>query len=121
MEAPQEPEKAPTLVVTAEQIDAGVDLIHRTGLGVGKMLMLEHGDVPRLLVSAGCRSLEQLIEFYDKTKEKQDVTGRARLQLQIRTLADNLHGALEEALGMVTAVRASLTPPDEAPATEETK
>lgn len=117
--APLEPgapaDVAPQVAITQDQIDAGVDLIHRTALGTAKILLLEHGDVPRLLVSASCRSLEQLMEFYAKTRESQDVTGRARLQLQIHTLAGNLKGALVEALDMTEKVIASLPVVEEEP------
>jgi hypothetical protein len=106
------------VVATVQAVDRTVDMIAIVAAAAGRVLCLGAEDTPRLLVSASCRMLEQLIEQYGRRVEAAeagriawDLADRGRRRQEILTAADDLVTALQAGLEMAGTIRASVEGP----------
>lgn len=85
-----------------------IDAMQMSALAMGKILDLSAEDIPRLLISASCRGLERLIEFYERHKGTASLTDQAKMRAQIYDTADAMRNALREGLETTESILSSL-------------
>lgn len=106
---------ASPLIATIQAVDRTVDMLSITAAAAGRILALGPDDTPRLLVSASCRLLEQLIEQYGRRQEAAeagriawDLADRGRRRQEILTACSDLIVALTAGLERAEQIRASV-------------
>lgn len=79
----------------ARAIVAAIDATHMVSVIVARLTGVPTAEIPRLLVSAACRSVEKLAEF---DQERLSETHRAQLAGMVEHTAKDLRRALAEGL-----------------------
>lgn len=91
------------------QLALAVDAIHMTAVSISRVINLPVEGVSRLCISAGCRSLDKLMERYEDARHNPERAAElARLQRAILATAEDLHAALAEGSKMAEQLRAMI-------------
>lgn len=95
------------------QMHTAIDGVQMMALATGRIVQIDAADVPRLLVSAACRSLERLIETYQARRASLSLTDQGKFLAEIKRTSDDLRAVLDEGLDTARGIIASLdvTPP----------
>jgi hypothetical protein len=86
------------------QIDRAVDAVYMCANAVARVILLDAPDVPRLCISAGCRTLERLLSYYQRRQAEATATQtpipdkeKLELQQQIRAACEDALETMAEA------------------------
>lgn len=100
-----------TILIEGHQLrqSKAVDALSLMAVSLNAVLGTGVEDVPRLLASAACRHLENLIAHYTRHRFSMTVSERAKLRKQVNDTATDLTAALSEGHARSLEIVASLS------------
>jgi hypothetical protein len=111
--SPNTPAPDPALVHAVLMIERTVDVVYGNAVGVARLAGMAVQDVPRICVSAGCRTLERMIEAYHALSREDGPgamteTERRRRQQEIQAAAEGLAETLRNGVQAIAKLQATM-------------
>ena len=108
----EQPTPDPQLEHALETYARTVDAVHMTAVAIGRCLQMAPEDIPRICASAAVRTVEKLIESYDRRRALVDaghtewtLQEQAERRREIHAAAEDCELVLTEALRQITQIR----------------